>query len=99
MAASATKLNEVPFGNGQTNRRMEYGYITYDSDATVEVNTSLAVIENSSFTDVGVSGGAADLPSIDETVSNGVVTVSAGAITVDTASSNSRTFHYQLIGY
>ncbi|MEM6260506.1 MAG: hypothetical protein AAGI37_19700 [Planctomycetota bacterium] len=98
MAASATKTNDGVWigGNG---KRYEIGTITYDSDATVEVPTGLKVIEHVQFGEA-VSGGSADMPSLDETIANGHVTVPAGrTVTVDTASSNSRTFTYMFIGF
>jgi hypothetical protein len=98
MAASATKYGEGiwPGANG---KRYEYGVITYDSDATVEVSTALSRVEAWTFSEA-VSGGSADVPSLDETYSNGVVTTPAsGTLTVDTASSNSRTFNYLFIGF
>ena len=99
MAASATRFGEyiIPGGNG---KRAEYGSITYDSDATVEVGSILTIIESANFVEV-VSGGSADLPSVDETLTAGlgIKVPSDGDVTVDTASSNSRSFLYTFIGY
>jgi hypothetical protein len=98
MAASATKYGEGIWvgGNG---KRYEYGVITYDSDATVEVSTALSYLESFTFSEA-VSGGSADLPSIDETSANGRVTVPAtGAVTVDTGANSTRVFHYLFIGF
>lgn len=99
MAASFTNTARIHFGSGFPQRYMETGTITYDSDATVEVDTALSEIENWSFSEA-VSGGSLDLPSIDETFANGTITVDAdGQITVDTAANSTRVFTYQLIGY
>lgn len=97
MAASATKVGDTiaPGGNGEY---VEYGYITFDSDATVEVATSLNQINTAIFTPAG-SGGNAAVLSVDETIANGVYHVSGGAITVDAASSNSDTWQYRLYGH
>lgn len=99
MAATASRTNIVRMHGGMTGRVMEYGTITYDSDATVEVPTTLNQVENWSFAEA-VSGGSADLPSLDETFSNGRVDVpSTKTLTVDTGANSTRTFTYQLIGY
>jgi hypothetical protein len=98
MAASATKTNDGvwPGGNG---KRFETGVITYDSDATVEVPSGLYAIESASFVEVA-SGGSVDLPTIDETLSDGAVKVPAsGFVTVDATGSNSRSFFYTFVGF
>ena len=101
MAASATKTNTVKFGSGTPQRFMEFGVITFDSDATVEVDTQLAFIENWDFSEA-VSGGALDLPTLDETFTEAAprVTVDAdGQVTVDTAANSTRVFVYKFIGF
>lgn len=98
MAASATKQERVRVGVGGTRRFTERGTITFDSDATVEVETSLSYITGATFTKVG-TGGDANALSIDETVASGIITVSEGTVTVDAAASNSNTYFYELIGY
>lgn len=99
MAASTVRFGEyvIPGGNG---KRAEYGSITYDSDATVEVGSILTVVESANFTEV-VSGGSADVPSVDETLTAGlgVKVPSTGNVTVDTAGTSTRSFLYTFIGY
>lgn len=98
MAASAVKNGDflLPGNNG---KRAEYGYVTFDSDATVEVNTGLTIIECAAFTPTGSGGNAATL-SIDETVTGGRVAVpTTGAITVDATGNTTDTWQYLLIGY
>lgn len=97
MAASATKLGEyvIPGGNG---KRVEYGIITYDTDATVEVPTGLSKIEGASFVRAA-TGGAVDVPSIDETVTNNRIAVSGSAFTVDIAVASTDSWLYQVIGW
>lgn len=97
MAATATKAGEGIWP-GASGKRYEYGQITYDTDATVEVPTALSQIEGWTFTEA-VSGGSADLPSLDETYANGRVAVSGGMVTVDTGANSTRTFNYLFIGH
>lgn len=96
MAASATKTGEGIIIGG-AGKRYEWGVITYDSDATVEVPTGLHTLENASFVEI-VSGGSADLPSVDETFTNGRF-VTNGFVTVDTGANSTRSFIYTLIGF
>lgn len=96
MAASATKHRNLCFA-GPGGVRMETGTITFDSDATVEVETALSRILSVSFGATG-SGGNANTLSIDETVAGNEVNVS-GKVTVDATGSNSDTWFYTFIGY
>lgn len=99
MAASFIKKSAIHFGNGVPQRVMEIGTVTFDSDATVEVDTQLKYIEHASFGEI-VSGGAANLPTLDETVSSGLVAVDAdGQVTVDMTTSTTKTYSYLFIGY
>ena len=95
MAASTVLTGEGLIGGA----RWQSGTITFDSDATVEVPTGLAVILAASFVEA-VSGGSADTLSIDETATaaGGVAVPSTGKVTVDSAGSSSRVFLYYFIG-
>lgn len=97
MAASATKKGGgmVVGGNGEF---VEWGYITFDSDATVEVETALSSIQSAAFTPIG-SGGNANTLSIDETIADGEIAVASGAFTVDATASNSETWVYRVWGH
>lgn len=97
MAASSTKLGGyiIPGGNG---KRVNYGTLTFDSDATVEIDTDLSEIVGVSFGATG-SGGNANTLSIDETVANNKISVSGGTVTIDATANNSDTWFWQLVGY
>lgn len=97
MAATAEKVGDTiaPGGNGEY---VEYGYITFDSDATVEVPTSLGQINTAVFTPAGSGGNAATL-SIDETITGGVYYPSGGFVTVDATASVSTTWQYRFYGH
>lgn len=97
MAATAVRLGNgaIPGGNGEY---VEWGYITFDSDATVEVETLLSNVHSWSFGASG-SGGNANTLSIDETLSEGAYEVVNGAITVDATASNSQTWTYRIWGH
>lgn len=99
MAATATRKNILAFQGPSTGRKMEYGSITFDSDATVEVPTTLNQIESVSFAE-SASGGSADQPSVNETFAGGAYSVpSTKSMTAEMAANSTRTFHYQFIGF
>lgn len=98
MAASATRHPNHFVIHGAGGLRMDTGTITFDSDATVEVNTPLTRIVAWSFAPAG-SGGNAAMLSLDETVSNGEVAVAAGAVTVDATGNTTDTWKYVFWGY
>ncbi|MGB0972391.1 MAG: hypothetical protein ACPGVG_15740 [Mycobacterium sp.] len=95
MAASAvhTATYQIPGA-----RKVNEGYLTFDSDATVELSTNLSVLTSATFTKQG-SGGSANVLSVDETWSNGVVDVVGGFITVDAAGSTTDVWAYRLEGH
>lgn len=97
MAASSTNVGQymIPGGNG---KRVEYGTITFDSDATVEVATTLSRIDAFHFAPAG-SGGNAAMLSIDETVTSNGINVSGGAVTVDATGASTDVWFFQLIGW
>lgn len=97
MAATATRTHETKTAGGVV-MTVEFGYITFDSDATVEVPTTVDRIFGIHFTET-VSGGSADVPSVDETFVDGAYSVPATKLfTVDTGANSTRTFLYTLYG-
>ena len=85
----------IPGPGGAT---MEQGTLTFDSDATVEVNTALRIIESATFGKIGTGGDLAT-PSVDETTTSGKIPVPATRkVTVDVEGSSSETYFFQFVG-
>ena len=105
---AVTQSNNTPTViHGPNGKRMETGILTWTSTtATAELSTKLSVIEGASFARVG--GTDVDdlgLLTIDETVTNGKIEVSGGAITIDrdlatgTGTLTGESHMYILVGY
>lgn len=97
MAASYTKYKNFRIP-GPGGLRGEIGTITFDSDATVEVNTALTRLAGAFFTPTGNGGNAATL-SVDETITSGEYVANAGPITVDATANSTDTWWYCFLGY
>lgn len=98
MAATATRLKFLELHSGAQGERVEDWYIEWDADATVELNTRLTKVYHLTSAAVG-TGGNANVLSIDETATTGIVGVSAGAVTIDAAGTSIGNHLVRLYGW